>query len=56
MNKTQEQKLKALASELAQDIKTGEDLSALSSTLKIATLRTQYIAPIFQPSCILINI
>ena len=30
MNKTQEQKLKDIASELAKDIKTGEDLSALS--------------------------
>ena len=33
MNKTQEKKLKALASELAKDIKTGEDLSSLSSQL-----------------------
>ena len=33
MNKTQEQKLKELASELAKDIKTGEDLSSLSSQL-----------------------
>lgn len=33
MNSTQEEKLKALASELAKDIKTGEDLSALSSQL-----------------------
>ena len=33
MNRTQEEKLKALASELAKDIKTGEDLSALSSQL-----------------------
>lgn len=33
MNKTQEAKLKQLASELALDIKTGEDLSALSAKL-----------------------
>lgn len=33
MNRTQEEKLKQLASELAKDIKTGEDLSALSSQL-----------------------
>ncbi|MEZ5425514.1 MAG: IS256 family transposase [Pyrinomonadaceae bacterium] len=33
MNKTQEQKLKQIAGELAKDIKTGEDLSALSSQL-----------------------
>lgn len=33
MNSTQEEKLKQLASELAKDIKTGEDLSALSSQL-----------------------
>ena len=33
MNKTQEKKLKDIASELAKDIKTGEDLSALSSQL-----------------------
>ncbi|MBD3557536.1 IS256 family transposase [Planktothrix sp. FACHB-1355] len=33
MDITQEEKLKALASELAKDIKTGEDLSALSSQL-----------------------
>lgn len=33
MNGTQEEKLKALASELAKDIKTGEDLSALSAQL-----------------------
>ena len=33
MNKTQEKKLKELASELAKDIKTGEDLSSLSSQL-----------------------
>jgi transposase-like protein len=33
MNSTQEEKLKALASELAKDIRTGEDLSALSSQL-----------------------
>lgn len=33
MNKTQEKRLKELASELAKDIKTGEDLSSLSSQL-----------------------
>lgn len=33
MNSAQEEKLKQLASELAKDIKTGEDLSALSSQL-----------------------
>ncbi len=33
MNKTQEEKLKALAGELAKDIKTGEDLSSLSARL-----------------------
>jgi transposase-like protein len=33
MNKTQEAKLKQLASELALDLKTGEDLSALSAKL-----------------------
>ena len=33
MNETQEKKLKQIASELAKDIKTGEDLSALSSQL-----------------------
>ena len=33
MNRTQEEKLKQLASELALDIKTGEDLSALSAKL-----------------------
>ncbi|MGI8544267.1 MAG: IS256 family transposase [Aridibacter sp.] len=33
MNKTQEKKLKELAGELAKDIKTGEDLSSLSSRL-----------------------
>ena len=33
MNKTQEEKLKLLASELALDIKTGEDLSALTAKL-----------------------
>jgi transposase-like protein len=33
MNRTQEEKLKQLASELAKDIKTGEDLSSLSSKL-----------------------
>jgi putative transposase len=33
MNSMQEEKLKQLASELAKDIKTGEDLSALSSQL-----------------------
>ena len=33
MNSTQEEKLKQLAGELAKDIKTGEDLSALSSQL-----------------------
>lgn len=33
MNKTQEEKLKQLANELALDIKTGEDLSALSAKL-----------------------
>lgn len=33
MNETQEQKLKNIAAELAKDIKTGEDLSALSSQL-----------------------
>jgi len=33
MNKTQEEKLKLLAKELALDIKTGEDLSALSAKL-----------------------
>ena len=33
MNKTQEKKLKQLASELVKDIKTGEDLSSLSSQL-----------------------
>jgi hypothetical protein len=31
MNRTQEEKLKELAGELARDIKTGEDLSALSA-------------------------
>lgn len=33
MNKTQEEKLKQLAAELALDLKTGEDLSALSAKL-----------------------
>jgi transposase-like protein len=33
MNKTQEEKLKALAGELAKDIRTGEDLSSLSARL-----------------------
>jgi len=33
MNSEQEQKLKVLAGELAQDLKTGEDLSALSARL-----------------------
>ena len=33
MNKTQEEKLKQLAGELAKDIKTGEDLSSLSAKL-----------------------
>jgi putative transposase len=33
MNRTQAEKLKELASELARDIKTGEDLSALSAQL-----------------------
>lgn len=33
MNRDQEEKLKLLAGELAQDIKTGEDLSALSAKL-----------------------
>lgn len=33
MNKTQEEKLKQLAGELAKDIKTGEDLSSLSARL-----------------------
>ena len=33
MNKTQEEKLKVLAGELAKDIKTGEDLSSLSPRL-----------------------
>ena len=31
MNRTQEEKLKQLAGELAQDVKTGEDLSSLSA-------------------------
>ena len=33
MNSKQEEKLKLLAGELARDIKTGEDLSALSAKL-----------------------
>ena len=33
MNRTQEEKLKQLAGELAKDIKTGEDLSSLSARL-----------------------
>ena len=33
MNRTQEEKLKQLAGELAKDIKTGEDLSSLSAQL-----------------------
>lgn len=33
MNRTQEEKLKQLAGELAKDIKTGEDLSSLSAHL-----------------------
>ena len=33
MNRTQEKRLKELASELAKDIKTGEDLNGLSSRL-----------------------
>ncbi len=33
MNRTQEEKLKELANELAKDIKTGEDLSSLSAKL-----------------------
>ena len=33
MNKTQEERLKKIAGELALDIKTGEDLSALSAKL-----------------------
>lgn len=31
MNRTQKEKLKQLAGELAKDIKTGEDLSSLSA-------------------------
>lgn len=38
MNKTQEDKLKQLAGELAKDIKTGEDLSSLSSQLMKLTV------------------
>ena len=33
MNRPQEEKLKQLAGELAQDVKTGEDLSSLSARL-----------------------
>ena len=41
MNKTQERKLKKLAGELAKDIKTGEDLSSLSTELVKLTTEEQ---------------
>ena len=40
MNRTQEEKLKELANELAKDIKTGEDLSSLSA--KLVKLMKEY--------------
>lgn len=43
MNSTQEEKLKALAGELAKDIKTGEDLSALSSQLVNLTVESPLV-------------
>ena len=44
MNKTQEEKLKALAGELAKDIKTGEDLSSLSARLVKLTVEAALAA------------
>ena len=44
MNKTQEEKLKVLAGELAKDIKTGEDLSSLSARLVKLTVEAALAA------------
>ena len=49
MNRTQEEKLKQLAGELAQDVKTGEDLSSLSARLVKLTVEAALRAEIEQP-------